>query len=117
MSLNDEDLYGKHNKLTKMRTEIYESIYKNCISRIKRVANTGVLFMFFTVPKVNTLHGFFLVDVNFAAEYIMTKLVKANKNIKTLFVKPDMILISWDPEHIIFNAIVSNDLSNNNNHK
>lgn len=95
MSLKTHDLYGKHDKLIELKKNTYEKLYKKCENIIKLTSNTGQLMCFFEIP-----HFFFgseypIINIKSCANYLMNKLVSANKNIRVDFVEPNIIFIDW----------------------
>lgn len=105
MALSDDDLYKTYDKFAKMKEETYNTLYNKCLSNIKATANTGDLFCFFKIPKYLFGSSYPNINIESCSNYIMTKLVRANKNIKTMFIDPNIILISWDPNHVIYNLL------------
>lgn len=99
VTLSSNDLYGKHDQLTNLKKQTYDKLYKRCVNIIKLTARTGELCCIFEVPSFVFGSEFPLINVSSCANYIMSKLTKTNKNIKTVFVPDNMILISWYRDH------------------
>jgi hypothetical protein len=95
MNLNNNILYGKHERLIKLKTETYEKIYRRCINQIKLASEAGELVCFFEIPKSIFENGYQIVNTETCANYIMHKLVKANNNIHAYFIEPNLIFIDW----------------------
>lgn len=103
MEITDDDLYKTYNAITKVKQETYEKIYKKCISNIKSEAKKGNLVLFYEIQRFHPN----LVEINISvcSNYIMNKLVRANTNFKTMFLEPNIIFVSWDPNHIMYKSL------------
>lgn len=95
MEINNSDLYKKHEQLIEQKRETYEKIYKRCINRIKLASNAGELICFFEIPHFLFGSSFPIINIESCSTYIMNKLDKANKNIKTTFIEPNILFIDW----------------------
>lgn len=95
MSLRNDDLYKKHDQLIELKRATYEKLYLRCRNVIKLTSDAGELICLFEIP--NFLFGscYPIVNVKSCANYIMNKLAKANRHIKTTFIEPNFVLIDW----------------------
>ena len=95
MSIRNDDLYKKHDQLIQLKRETYEKLYTRCINKIKLTSNAGELICFFEVPNFLFGSSYPIINVESCANYIMNKLKRANKNLKTNFIEPNIIFIDW----------------------
>lgn len=95
MSIRDDDLYKKHDKIIQLKKETYEKLYIRCKNIIKLTADTGELVCFFEIPAFLFGSGYPIINIPYCANYIMNKLKKDNKNIKAYFLEPNIIFIDW----------------------
>src|SRR5271166_5870363 len=97
MSLNIDDLYGKHDQLIKLKKESYDKICNRCINMVKLSAKAGSLYCTFEIPNFEFGSPFPITDIESGAIYIMNNFEQSNKdnntNIKTEFISPNMIFI------------------------
>ena len=98
MSLNNNDLYKKHDQLVQLKKETYEKIYNRCVNTIKLTSNAGELVCLFQIPEVVFGLSYPKINIVSCANYIMNKLTKANKHVKTNFYEPNIIFIDWRRE-------------------
>lgn len=99
MELDNNELYKKHEKLVELKRETYEKIYKRCVNRIKLTSDTGELICLFEIPRFLFGSSFPIINVESCANYISNKLCNANKNIKTMFIEPNILFIDWRREN------------------
>lgn len=95
MDLKNNDLYKKHDQLIKLKRETYEKLYNRCKNQIKLTSDTGELICLFEIPNFLFGSSYPIINIESCANYIMNKLVNANKNIKTTFIEPNIIFIDW----------------------
>lgn len=95
MSINNNDLYKKHDQLINLKKQTYDKLYQRCINGIKLTSNAGELIYVFQIPPTLFGVGYPLINIQSCANYIMNKLAQENKNIRTTFVEPNFILIDW----------------------
>ena len=95
LTLSSHDLYKRHDQLTILKKQTYDKLYTRCINMIKLTANTGELWCIFEIPPFVFGTEFPLINITSCANYIMNKLAKTNKHIKTAFVPKNTIVISW----------------------
>lgn len=95
MALRNDDLYKKHDQLIRLKKETYEKLYNRCKNNIKLTSNMGELICIFEIPQFVFGSSFPIINVASCANYIMNKLTRANRNIKTRFVEPNLIFIDW----------------------
>ena len=95
MELNNSDLYKTHDQLIELKRETYDKLYKRCQNKIKLTSNAGELICLFEIPKFLFGSSYPIINVKSCANYIMNKLTKTNKHIKTTFVEPNLIFIDW----------------------
>lgn len=93
--LRTVDLYKTHNKMVEMKRSAYDQIYQRCVNQIKMTADTGELICFFIVPKYLFGSNWPVINIRPCAEYIMSKLISSNRNIRTKFIEPNIIFIDW----------------------
>lgn len=95
MDIHNNDLYKKHDQLVALKRETYEKLYVRCKNIIKLASDAGELICVFEIPTFLFGSGYPIINVKSCANYIMNKLTKANINIKTTFVEPNIIFIDW----------------------
>ncbi len=95
MDLNTSDLYKRHEQLMELKKQTYDKLYIRCLNTIKLTANTGELVCCFEIPSFLFGSEYPLINIESCANYIMNKLAKSNKNIRTVFVHPNIIFIDW----------------------
>ena len=95
MSINNADLYKTHDRLIQLKKETYDKLYKRCQSRIKLSSDAGELICLFEIPNFLFGSSYPIINVKSCANYIMNNLSRANKNIKTIFIEPNIIFIDW----------------------
>lgn len=95
MELKNSDLYQKHEEMIKLKKNTYDKLYNRCKNTIMLASHAGELFCIFEVPNFMFGSTYPIIDINSCANYIMNRLSKANTNIKTLFIEPNIILIDW----------------------
>lgn len=93
MSLNNNDLYRKHDTLKKLKEETYQKLLRRCINSIKLASNNGELICLFEIPEIVFGSSYPMINIESCAGYIMNKIEKENKNIKTEFIEPNIIFI------------------------
>lgn len=93
--MKNSDLYKKHDQLIELKKSTYDKVFVRCQNTIKLAANAGELVCLFEVPGFLFGSGYPLINVESCANYIMNKLVTSNRNIKTTFIEPNLILIDW----------------------
>lgn len=98
MSLNNNDLYKKHDQLIQLKKETYEKLYNRCINNIKLTSNAGELICLFEIPSFLFGSSYPIINIESCANYIMNKLTTTNSNIKTSFIEPNIIFIDWRRE-------------------
>lgn len=98
MDINNNDLYKKHDRLIQLKRETYEKIYTQCKNRIKLTSDAGELLCLFEIPEFVFGASFPIINIESCANYVMNKLTRANKHIKTIFVNPNIIFIDWRRE-------------------
>ena len=98
MSLNNDDLYKKHDRLIQLKRETYEKLHKRCVNNIKSASNAGELVYLFEIPPFLFGSSFPIINLQSCANYIMNKLTSGNKHIKTAFIEPNFIFIDWRRE-------------------
>ena len=98
MDIKNDDLYKKHDQLIQLKRETYEKLYNRCKNRIKLTSDAGELICVFEIPQFVFGSSYPIINVVSCANYIMNKLTKANRHIKTLFIEPNSILIDWRRE-------------------
>lgn len=94
MELNNEDLYKTHDKMKELRKETYEKIYKRCINTIKAASKLGELICIYEIPNFVFGSSLPIINIELCSKYIIKKL-STNKNIKALFIEPNLIFIDW----------------------
>ena len=95
MEINNNDLYKKHDQLIQLKKETYDKLYQRCKNLIKLTSDTGELICLFKIPTFLFGSSYPIINVESCANYIMNKLTKANKHIKTSFIEPNLIFIDW----------------------
>lgn len=95
MRLDDSVLYKRNDELMKMKTNTYEKIYTKCKNTIALTANAGELVCLFEIPRFVLGVEYPIIDVEPCRYYIQNKLYNENKNIKTKFIKPNLLFIDW----------------------
>src|SRR5271154_2697036 len=95
MNLKEEDLYKKHDQLIALKKSTYDQLYKKCENVIKLTANAGELVCLFKIPSFFFGSSYPIINVRSCANYIMNKLTKTNKYIRTSFIEPNLIFIDW----------------------
>lgn len=95
MDLRPEDLYKKHDQLIELKRQSYEKIYQQCLNVIKMTASAGELMCIFEIPSFMFGVAYSIINQKMCANYIMNKLAKSNKNIRTAYVEPNMVVIDW----------------------
>ena len=121
MDLRNDDLYKKHDQLIQLKKETYEKLYTRCRNNIKLTSDAGELLCFFEIPNFVFGTSYPIINVVSCANYIMNKLTKSNKHIKTFFIEPNIIFIDWrrecdmDPSKEYMPLLNQNNNNNNNN--
>lgn len=95
MEIDNDDLYKKHNQLIQLKRETYDKLLKRCKNTIKLSSNAGELMCFFEIPNLFFGSSYPKINIKCCSNYIMNKLSKANKHIKTTFIEPNLIFIDW----------------------
>ncbi|AYV85372.1 MAG: hypothetical protein Satyrvirus13_5 [Satyrvirus sp.] len=95
MDLDNFDLYKKHDQLIKLKRETYDKLYTRCKNRIKLASNAGELICLFEIPNFLFGSSYPIINIRSCSNFIMNKLTRANKNIKTTFIEPNIIFIDW----------------------
>lgn len=95
MEIKNNDLYKKHDQLIHLKKETYEKLYSRCINTIKLTSNAGELICIFEIPNFVFGSSYPIINVKSCATYIMEKLTRVNKNIRTTFFEPNIIFIDW----------------------
>ena len=95
MSLDNKDLYKKHDQLIQLKKETYDKIFTRCVNTIRLTSNAGELICLFEIPNFVFGSSYPLINIESCANYVMNKLKLANTNIKTLFIEPNLIFIDW----------------------
>ena len=95
MEINNSDLYKKHDQLIQLKKESYDKLYKRCQARIKLASDAGELICLFKIPNFLFGSSYPIINIRSCANYLMNKLSRANKNIKTIFIEPNIIFIDW----------------------
>lgn len=95
MLLNDDDLYKKHDQLKKLKQETYEKIFNKCVKIIKLASSAGELICFYEIPFFLFGSGYPIINIISCKDFIINKLYKANKNIRTTFIEPNILFIDW----------------------
>ena len=98
MEINNNDLYKKHDQLIKLKKETYDKLYIRCKNLIKLTSDAGELICLFKIPEFLFGSSYPIINIESCGNYIMNKLTKANKNIRTEFIKPNLIFIDWRRE-------------------
>ena len=98
MALRNDDLYKKHDQLIRLKKETYEKLYTRCRNIIKLTSDAGELLCIFVIPEFVFGSSYPIIDIVPCANYIMDRLTKANKHIKTIFFEPNIIFIDWRRE-------------------
>lgn len=98
MELNNNDLYKKHDQLIKLKRETYEKLYNRCKNKIKLTSDAGELICLFEIPNFLFGSSYPIINIECCANYIMNKLTRANRHIKTTFIEPNIIFIDWRRE-------------------
>jgi hypothetical protein len=99
MDINNNELYKKHDQLIELKRQTYEKIYNRCKNIIKLTSDAGELVCIFEIPNFLFGSGYPIINIKYCANYIINKLSKANKNIKSTFVEPNIIFIDWRREN------------------
>jgi len=95
MSLRDIDLYKKHDQLVELKKSTYDQLYQRCKNTIKLTSDAGELLCVYEIPEFLFGSSYPIINVQYCANYIINKLYSANKNIKTTFIEPNILLIDW----------------------
>lgn len=95
LEISSDMLYAKHNKLSDLKEKTYNNILNRCCKVIESAANSGELMCIYEIPKLVFGTGYPTIDIEPCADYVRHKIEKANKNIRTAFEKPNIILICW----------------------
>jgi len=95
IDLEPTDLYRKHDELIELKRQSYEKIYQKCVNIIKLTAAAGELICTFEIPGFMFGVAYSLINQKMCANYIMNKLSQNNRNIRTMFVDPNCIIIDW----------------------
>lgn len=90
MDIRELHKYQIKKKQTKITT--YEKIVSRCFHRIKVFAKLDQTYCFFEVP--NIIFGLPIYDLTNCIHFLMQRLV--DHNFKVLFIKPNIIFITWD---------------------
>ena len=99
MSLRDTDLYKKHDQLVELKKSTYDQLYQRCKNTIKLTSDAGELLCVYEIPEFLFGSSYPIINIKYCANYIMNKLYAANKNIKTTFIEPNLLLIDWRRKH------------------
>ena len=95
MAITNDDLYKGHEKLTTMKKETYEGIYRKCELLIKSTSKIGGLNCFYEIEDTSINFGYGQINKENCAAYIINKLQKSNSNIRAEFFEPNIIFIDW----------------------
>jgi hypothetical protein len=95
MSLRDSDLYKKHDQLVELKKSTYDQLYSRCKNTIKLTSDAGELICIYEIPEFLFGSSYPIINIKYCANYIMNKLYSENRNIKTTFIEPNLILIDW----------------------
>lgn len=95
MEINNNDLYKKHDQLIELKRETYDKLYNRCKNRIKLTSDAGELICLFEIPRFLFGSSYPIINIQSCANYIMNKLERANKHIKTTFIEPNILFIDW----------------------
>jgi len=101
-TINNHDLYRKHDQLIQLKKETYERIYNRCKNMIKMASDMGELICFFEIPEFIFGSSYPMINVKYCSNYIRNKLHQANKNIRTEFIEPNIIFIDWRREQDLY---------------
>lgn len=95
MSLQSNDLYGKHDKLIELKKNTYDKLHVRCENLIKLTSNTGKLMCFFVIPTFLFGSEYPLINIESCSNYIKNKLLKSYPDMRTVFIEPNLIFIDW----------------------
>ena len=98
MDLDNRNLYKKNDQLMQLKQETYEKLFNRCKNTIKLTSDAGELICLFEIPSFLFGSSYPFINIEVCAEYIINKLAKANNNIKTTFIEPNMLFIDWRRE-------------------
>ena len=93
--LSNNDLYRKHEMMVDLKTKTYEKVLSLCVGTIKMASNNGELICMYQIPTYVLGTGYPKIEARSCATYVMHKLTKANENLKTKFVEPNVLVIDW----------------------
>lgn len=96
--INNSDLYKKHDRLIQLKKETYDKLLKRCQARIKLASDAGELICLFEIPNFLFGSSYPIINIKSCANYIINNLSKANKNIRSSFIEPNIIFIDWRRE-------------------
>lgn len=102
MDINE--LYNTQKARQLNKTNFFKKILQKCYNRIKTVAEKSETFCFYLVPEFSI--GIPLYNVYQCSEFIIDNLKKSGFNI--LYVRPNLIYISWDLRHYLNPSQISN---------
>lgn len=95
MDLSNGNLYKRHDELSRLKQETYEKLFNRCKNTVKLASDAGELICLFDIPPFMFGSSYPIINVQFCANYIMTKLSQANPNIHSMFIEPNTIFIDW----------------------
>ena len=95
VDLKSSDLYKKHDQLIGLKKATYDQLYTRCKNRIKLAADAGELICLFEIPNFLFGSSYPLINVPSCANYIMNKLTRSSRHIKTMFIEPNIIFVDW----------------------
>lgn len=98
MELDNFDLYKRHDQLISLKKETYDKLLKRCLAKIKLASNAGELICFFEIPPFLFGSSYPIINIHACADYIITKLSLTNKNLRSIFIEPNIIFIDWRRE-------------------
>lgn len=98
MKLSNNNLYKKHDRFIELKRSTYEKLYTRCKNTIKLSSDAGELICLFKIPPFLFGSAYPIINIESCYRYISNKLKNENKQIKTTFIEPNLILIDWRRE-------------------
>jgi len=93
--ISEEELYVMFDKHQKYELTLFENVFKSCIRTIQLESKMNKLYCHFEIPVYTFTDPPGEININLCAEYIQKKLPVY---IKSSFVSPNFLIISWFKE-------------------
>jgi hypothetical protein len=96
LTLTNNDLYGKYNKLRELKKATYYKLLTRIVKHIREEAKKSKLWTTFIIPNTYYGDGFTTIDREDFARYTKKKLKQINPNVRCKLVKKHELLITWE---------------------